>query len=180
MLLCLDVQYEDLGAVAACVGFRDWADASPCLELVSRSDAAPAPYQPGQFARRELPHLVRLVEEVRRAQQVEAVVVDGHVWLQAGRPGLGAHLHQALGGGTAVVGVAKSAFRDGVALPVLRGASRQPLFVTAAGMEPALAAELVRGMHGPHRIPTLLKRADRLARGRQRPSPALTPPPSHG
>ena len=33
------------------------------------------------------------------------------------------------------------------------------------------AAELVRGMHGPHRLPTLLKRADQLARGHATPDP---------
>jgi len=33
------------------------------------------------------------------------------------------------------------------------------------------AAELVRGMHGPHRLPTLLKRADQLAHGHATPDP---------
>ena len=56
--------------------------------------------------------------------------------------------------------------------PVLRGDSSRPLFVTAAGMNPHGAAELVRGMHGPHRVPTLLKRADQLARGHAVPDPA--------
>jgi deoxyribonuclease V len=34
------------------------------------------------------------------------------------------------------------------------------------------AAEFIRGMHGPHRLPTLLKRADHLARGHAAPDPA--------
>jgi deoxyribonuclease V len=34
------------------------------------------------------------------------------------------------------------------------------------------AAEFIRGMHGPHRLPTLLKRADQLARGHAAPDPA--------
>ncbi|MFL5421116.1 MAG: endonuclease V, partial [Myxococcales bacterium] len=66
----------------------------------------------------------------------------------------------------AVVGVAKSAFRGGEALPILRGTSRHSLFVTAVGMDAREAAQHVRAMHGAHRIPTLLKRADRLSRGR--------------
>ncbi|EPX63712.1 hypothetical protein D187_006121 [Cystobacter fuscus DSM 2262] len=33
------------------------------------------------------------------------------------------------------------------------------------GMEPAVAAERVRTMHGPYRVPTLLKDVDRLSRG---------------
>jgi len=47
---------------------------------------------------------------------------------------------------------------------VLRGDSRRPLYVTAAGLDPAAAALHVRSMHGPFRIPTLLKRVDQLCR----------------
>jgi deoxyribonuclease V len=46
------------------------------------------------------------------------------------------------------------------------------LFVTAAGIAPPRAADLVRSMHGPHRIPTLLKRTDQLARRHEMPDPA--------
>lgn len=35
----------------------------------------------------------------------------------------------------------------------------------AAGADPAEAAEKVRAMHGPHRVPALLKRVDLPARG---------------
>ena len=65
-----------------------------------------------------------------------------------------------------VVGVAKQAFADGVAKPVLRGASKQPLWVTAVGTDVNSACERVRAMHGEHRIPTLLRRVDALCRGR--------------
>jgi deoxyribonuclease V len=129
MLLCLDVHYEDHGAVTACIGFSAWPDAESTLELVVRSDTAPQPYEPGRFYKRELPHLLATVQEVRRRRPIEAVLIDGHVWLDAGRPGL-------------------------------------------AGTDAASAAMLVQGMHGPHRIPTLIARADRLARGHERPDPA--------
>jgi hypothetical protein len=39
-------------------------------------------------------------------------------------------------------------------------------------MEVARAADLVGSMHGQHRIPTLLGRADRLARGLDQPDRA--------
>ena len=65
-----------------------------------------------------------------------------------------------------------------IALPVLRGESLRPLFVSAAGMDHARAAALVQGMHGAYRVPTLLKRADQLARGRS--SPSQLPEPSKG
>jgi deoxyribonuclease V len=62
-----------------------------------------------------------------------------------------------------VIGVAKSRFRTAThAVPILRGSSR-PLFVTAAGMPAADAADLVRQMTGRYRLPDALRRADTLA-----------------
>jgi deoxyribonuclease V len=64
-----------------------------------------------------------------------------------------------------VIGVAKSAFRTAThAIPVLRGTSARPVFVTAAGMPSADAAALVRRMAGRFGIPDALRRADQLAR----------------
>jgi deoxyribonuclease V len=36
--------------------------------------------------------------------------------------------------------------------------------VTSVGVDTTTAARWIRGMHGEHRIPTLLARADRLCR----------------
>jgi hypothetical protein len=104
--------------------------------------------------------------------RVATVIVDGYVWLGPGnRPGLGAHLYKALYEKIPVIGVAKSIYSGATsARPVLRGRSRRPLYVTAAGMDSLVAAEHVRTMHGPHRIPALLKRADELCRSPERPS----------
>jgi deoxyribonuclease V len=64
-----------------------------------------------------------------------------------------------------VVGVAKTSFTGSAfAEPVLRGGSARPHSVTAAGAAARAAAGWIRSMHGAHRIPTLLKRADRLCR----------------
>jgi deoxyribonuclease V len=171
MLIAIDVQYAELAAVTAAVGFIDWSDATSTVECVLRSKVTPEPYEPGAFYKRELPFLLAAVALVERRHPVEAVVIDGHVWLQAGQPGLGARLHEALGARKAVIGVAKAAFAGGSAVPVLRGDSSRPLFVTAVGINARDAAELVRGMHGLHRVPTLLKRADQLARGHAAPDP---------
>jgi deoxyribonuclease V len=163
MFACVDVDYRDAEAVAACVVFRDWADALGTREEVER--VAPVePYQPGQFYRRELPCLLAVLGKVR--DPLEAVLVDGYVWLgDEGRPGLGAHLYAALAQAVPVVGVAKSHFAGvRVARPVVRGTSRRPLWVTAAGIDPDLAADRVKGMHGSFRVPTLLKRVDQLCR----------------
>jgi deoxyribonuclease V len=64
-----------------------------------------------------------------------------------------------------VIGVAKTAFRTAThAIPVLRGTSARPLYVTATGMARADAAQLIRQMAGRHRMPDALRRVDTLAR----------------
>ena len=164
-MACLDVDYREPGAVAACVLFRDWTDERPAAEAVVRIESV-APYEPGRFYRRELPCLLAVLEAIDERPGV--VVIDGYVWLgDEHDPGLGAHLHRALGGQAAVIGVAKTRFRGArLAREVRRGGSRSPLYVTAAGMDVAEAADQVRGMHGPYRIPTLLKMVDHLCRDR--------------
>jgi deoxyribonuclease V len=65
-----------------------------------------------------------------------------------------------------LAGVAKSRFATAThAVPVMRGGATRPLYVTAAGMPTGEAAEMVRAMAGPHRLPDALRRVDQLARG---------------
>jgi deoxyribonuclease V len=120
-----------------------------------------APYQTGQFYLRELPPLRAVLADLNG---LGLLVVDGYADLDpGGRPGLGAHAHAEFG--IPVIGVAKSRFRTAThAVPVLRGTSGRPLFVTAAGMPLADAADLVRRMAGRYRLPDALRRADTLAR----------------
>lgn len=162
MIACLDVDYRDTGACAAAVVFRDWSDAAATEDRTAQI-AEVQPYEPGQFFRRELPCLLAVL---RALPPIETVVIDGYVWLEGtSKPGLGAHLYEALGERSAVIGVAKTKFQgaDG-AREVLRGTSQKPLYVTAVGVPVDVAAERVRAMHGAHRIPTLLKRVDDLCR----------------
>jgi len=159
----LDVDYRDDHALAACVLLADWADATPTDERTARIESV-APYEPGQFYKRELPCLLAVLEPVRASLTV--AIVDGYVWLgDETKPGLGAHLSAALGGTVPVIGVAKTRFRDAAPVAeVLRGGSANPLFVSAVDMDLATAAERVRTMHGPYRQPTALKRVDQLCR----------------
>ena len=164
MLACIDVDYRpDGSARTAALLFGSWSDER---ESGTRLHTSPqvAAYQPGAFYRRELPCLLAVLEPL--ADQLEVVVIDGYVTLDAaGRPGLGWQLFGALEQRVAVVGVAKTAFQGSLhALPVQRGHSQRPLFVTAAGLDPAQAADFVRQMAGPHRLPTLLKRVDQACR----------------
>jgi deoxyribonuclease V len=165
MIACVDVDYRGDEAAAACVLSAGWADEAPAGELVERVVGV-APYVPGQFYKRELPCLLAVLRRV--TQPIDVVVIDGYVWLEdESRPGLGAHLYEALGKRVPVVGVAKTQFLSAkLAVAVVHGTlSTKPLFVTAAGMSVNEAADRVRAMHGTHRVPTLLKRADALCRG---------------
>lgn len=125
-----------------------------------------APYRSGQFYLRELPPLRAVLDGFGR---LGLLVIDGYADLDpGGRPGLGAHLHAELG--IPVVGVGKTAFATAThAIPVQRGGSARPLFVTAAGIDREQAARLVRDMAGPFRLPDALRRADALARGTMTP-----------
>lgn len=167
MLACVDVDYRpDREAVAACVLFEGWSVARPSATRLARVNHV-ADYIPGEFYRRELPCLLAVLEPVIAEAAIETILVDGFVWLdeRCEQPGLGAHLHRALGGTIPVVGVAKTSFKTsrGARL-VHRGESARPLFVSAAGLDPDLAADRVRTMHGAHRVPTLLRLVDRLCR----------------
>jgi deoxyribonuclease V len=137
-----------------------------------------APYQPGQFYLRELPPLRAVLDGVGG---LSLLVIDGYADLDPdGRPGLGARAREEFG--VPVIGVAKTPFRTAThAIAVLRGTSARPLYVTAAGMSRADAADLVRHMAGRHRLPDALRRADTLAR-RGLPEPPLVNkprPPQH-
>ena len=126
-----------------------------------RGGPAGSAYRPGEFYLRELPPLRAVLEDLTG---LGLLVVDGYADLDpSGRPGLGAHAHAEFG--IPVIGVAKSRFRTAThAVPVLRGSSGCPLFVTAAGMPRADAADLVRRMAGRYRLPDALRHADTLAR----------------
>lgn len=160
----LDVDYRPDRAVAAAVlaVSLSSATAAPGGERVCVVSSVAA-YEPGAFFKRELPCLLAVLRDID--EPLAAIVIDGYVWLAHGVPGLGAHLHAALGGDVLIIGVAKRPYRDNdAALSVLRGGSETPLFVTAAGCDPTSAAEAVRAMHGAFRIPTLIKLADRICR----------------
>ena len=156
-----DVHYLSTGGARAAAVLA--ADATFAHVLAERTAVVPrvAPYRPGEFYLRELPPLRAVLEDL---SGLALLVVDGYADLDpAGRPGLGARAHAEFG--IPVIGVAKSRFRTAThAVPVVRGSSARPLFVTAAGMPITDAADLVRDMAGRHRLPDALRRADTLAR----------------
>ena len=79
--------------------------------------------------------------------------------------GLGAHLFEALDRATPGNRGRKDRFASATRDRGHRGTSARPLYVTAVGIDERLAAAHVLAMHGDHRVPTLLRRVDQLARG---------------
>jgi deoxyribonuclease V len=162
VFVAADVHYLTSGGARAAAVMA--ADAAFARVVAERTELVPEvlPYQPARFYLRELPPLRAVLGGLR---EIALLVIDGYADLDPeGRPGLGSHAHAEFG--VPVIGVAKTAFRTAThALPVLRGTSARPLYVTAAGMPRDEAACLVRRMAGPHRLPDALRRADALARG---------------
>ncbi len=166
MLAFMDVGYHESSARAAAVLAEHWqACAASHQQIVDLPEVAP--YEPGAFYLRELPCLLALIQAL--PQTPSLLVIDGYVWLDAQfRPGLGAHLYQALGEQIPVVGIAKTAFAGAdtcpLIEPVLRADSRRPLYVSCVGTDLHRTALEVQHMHGLHRIPSLLKLVDALSR----------------
>ena len=164
MILATDVHYDgDQAAVAAGVLFADWPDARAQAQVTAAISPI-APYQSGAFYQRELPCLIALIQQL--VQPPKVIVIDGYVTLGTEQQrGLGAHLFAELKAQIPVIGVAQTAYRNTPSnCAVHRGQSTQPLFVTAAGVALGTAKAHIQAMHGQHRIPTLLREVDQLAR----------------
>ena len=157
----VDVHYLSTGGARAAAVLA--ADAGFAHVLAERTALVPrvAPYRPGEFYLRELPPLRKVLEDL---SGLGLLVFDGYADLDpSGRPGLGARAHAEFG--IPVIGMAKSRFRTAThAVPVPRGSSARPLYITAAGMPRVAAADLVRRMVCRYRLPDALRRADTLAR----------------
>ncbi len=163
MKAALDVHYEGDRAVAACVVFDRWQD-SEASDLIRTIVHGSLPYRAGRFYERELPCLMSVLHLTNH--EFEVIIIDGYVHLKPGAgKGLGLHLCESLPYSPAVIGVAKSPLRVADRFVAIhRGRSRKPLYVSAVGCTVDHATRSILGMHGPYRIPALLKLADRHAR----------------
>jgi deoxyribonuclease V len=160
----VDVHYPASGGALAALVLAGDRTFSQVLAQKTAFVPQVAAYVPGQFFQRELPPLRAVLAGVTG---IELLVIDGYL-APDGKPGLGACVHAELG--VPVVGVAKTFFATAThAIPVVRGNATRPLYVTAAGLPAAEAAELIRQMSGRFRLPDALREVDALARGRQAP-----------
>lgn len=165
MVLMVDVDYRNSEAYIAGVVFENWSDIEESAIYKSKINDIEE-YEPGKFYRRELPCILKLIQE--HNLKPDTIVIDGFVWLDGEfKPGLGAYLYYALDCKVPIIGVAKKSFADiSSKFKLLRGKSKKPLFITCSGIEIEEAIANIKIMYGENRIPILLKKADQLCRRR--------------
>jgi deoxyribonuclease V len=165
MIYAFDALYKGDTGKIVCLGFNSWEDSSFKMQIIKNISPV-AEYEPGSFYKRELPCILEVIKDICLEQE-DILIIDGYVFLDNNRkPGLGFYLYEQFSGKYPVIGVAKSRFFENTELvkEVFRGESRNPLFVTATGMDPAHAASCIKKMHGEFRIPTLLQLLDSKTR----------------
>jgi len=123
-----------------------------------------APYQSGQFYKRELPCILALLEQIN--QPYDCIIIDGYVYLDGlEQAGLGKYLYDNLADKKPVLGIAKQGFKGVTeSHTVFRVSSKHPLYVTSIGIDVTKAKALVSQLSGNHRLPDIVKQVDRLSR----------------
>lgn len=110
--------------------------------------------------------------------EYDLIALDGFASFDSPHVSLGEHLYKLLESRTPVIGIAKSFNRlaIGKAQKLFRGESNSPVYITAMGLDVEMASEYVRLLHGPFRIPSVIKDTDQLSKGRhiQKRSPLIS------
>lgn len=163
MIFAVDVAYQEDSALVVAILFEKWESSSFDKLYTKRVDAI-AQYESGAFYKRELPCILSILKEVQ--QPIDFIIIDGYVFLGEDRePGLGMHLWNNLEGDIPIIGVAKNYYKNTpVECGILRGNSLKNLYITSVGISLDLAKEYVMKMHGPYRIPNLLKQLDQISK----------------
>jgi deoxyribonuclease V len=162
MIIAVDAYYRGPAAKVVSIEFLHWEDEHPQQINVIEFDGF-ADYIPGEFYRRELPGIHKVLEK-SDLNGTETILIDGYVILDdRGKWGLGGYLFHELNEKISVIGVAKTRFKNNVVnvRKVYRGISKRPLFITSMGMELENAVNRILKMGGNSRIPVLLKILDR-------------------
>lgn len=163
MKLAVDVYYQKNKATAAGVLFPKWTSVQPLKKFVSHINQVEE-YIPGQFYKRELPCILKLIHKHKIAPNY--IIIDGYVYLDgSNRPGLGKYLYERLNATIPVIGVAKNPFKNiSEKYKIYRRNSIKPLYVTAAGLPLDKAKKYILKMQGSYRIPDLLREVDQLSK----------------
>lgn len=163
-ILAIDVHYRADIANVVGVLFNTNDDRSFSSYTSHVTDIAP--YQPGSFYKRELPCILALLKLVPENAYTH-LLIDGYVYTNnQGDYGLGGYLYECINQRVPVIGVAKSKFvgNEKYCIPVLRGKSQSPLYISSIGYDSSLAADMIKRLSGEYRFPTILAILDRMTK----------------
>lgn len=171
-LLALDTYYFDTYAKTVGIEFSSWDDSEPYRTYVDYYFDTRSDYVPGEFYKRELPCILSLLKRFQLdPKNYDFILIDGYVYLYEDhiptiKSGLGAHLYQEIHSSTPIIGIAKSVHgtSDDYCKKIYRGKSKAPLYITSVGLPASIASKYVLSMHGKFRIPTILKKLDKLTK----------------
>jgi deoxyribonuclease V len=165
MILALDTYYFENKAKTVALEFSSWSDN---IETVLYSEVLEniEEYISGEFYKRELPCILSLISKID-VKKIEFIIIDGYVFVDDNsKLGLGGFLYEKLSKKIPIIGVAKTDFisltKNKISL--LRGKSKNPLFISSIGINLNEATEKIKQMSGEFRIPTLLKKLDTLTK----------------
>ncbi|NOT94323.1 endonuclease V [Ferruginibacter sp.] len=164
MLLAIDVYYKEQTAKAVGVLFN-WDSAMPEQIIIEHSTGVEE-YVPGEFYKRELPCVLKIIGQIK-LDSVEAIIIDGYIYVDNdGAFGLGGVLYETINKSVPVIGVAKTSFfrNKETVTELLRGESKNPLYISSIGYPIDDAVERIKNMKGEFRIPAILKELDRITK----------------
>jgi deoxyribonuclease V len=162
MILAIDVYYIENQAKTVGILFQHWTDTKSDINtIITDYRNNIAPYQSGQFYQRELPCIMSLLDKIDLST-ISAILIDGYVHLAENKIGLGGHLYHALNKTIPIIGIAKKPFTGNsqYLIEIIRGQSKQPLYITAIGIPLENAAANIKLMAGKYRMPDLLSFLD--------------------
>lgn len=166
MIIVIDGDYnENIGNMAG-VLIKNFEDEEIC-GFISSIVKDIGEYESGSFYKRELKGIENLIKQLN-ISTIDYIVIDGYARF-------GIESHKALGErvfdkyNIPIIGIAKK--RNNLCIldntEVIRGDSRNPLFVTSVGCSQDFANKKVLNMYGKNRLPYIVKLVDSLARKNQ-------------
>lgn len=166
MILAFDTYYYENKAKTVCLGFDGW-NKEENYKIYSEIIENLEEYKSGEFYKRELPCILSLLEKIMLNEPIEVIIIDGYVYLDNNQKfGLGGYLYESLNRKIPIIGVAKTNFAPNKynKVELLRGKSKNPLYITSIGIDIENAREHISKMSGDYRIPKLLKELDKLTK----------------
>ena len=165
MILAVDTYYDKNKAKTVALIFENWNTPNYTNKYVEDIEIS-SEYVPGEFYKRELPCILSILKKVN-LDFIEFIIVDGYVFLDDFQKyGLGGYLYESLNKKIPIIGVAKTKFalNNKNKIEILRGESKNPLFITSIGIDLDSAKDFIIKMFGNYRIPKLLKELDQMTK----------------